>query len=92
MAQQLKGIKITRGPITLGLDRRASVRTWLVALPFVGVLVDITAMWLKNFVSPAYFWLNVPGGLMFGVVFAYVSICALWEMWGGGAVSDGAVS
>jgi hypothetical protein len=40
-------------------------RTWLVVLPFIGVLVDILAMWLKAFVSPAFFWLHVPGGGLF---------------------------
>ena len=50
------------GAITIWLDVASSLRTWLVVLPFIGVLVDILAMWLKAFVSPAFFWLHVPGG------------------------------
>ena len=69
------------GAITIWLDAGSSLRTWLVVLPFVGVLVDILAMWLKAFVSPAFFWLHVPGGGLFAAVFAYVSLRALWEMW-----------
>ena len=69
------------GAITIWLDVGSSLRTWLVVLPFIGVLVDILAMWLKAFVSPVFFWLHVPGGGLFAAVFAYVSLRALWEMW-----------
>lgn len=69
------------GAITIWLDVGSSQRTWLVVLPFIGVLVDILAMWLKAFVSPAFFWLHVPGGGLFAGIFAYVSLRALWEMW-----------
>jgi hypothetical protein len=69
------------GAITIWLDIGSSLRTWLVVLPFIGVQVDILAMWLKAFVSPAFFWLHVPGGGLFAVIFAYVSLRALWEMW-----------
>jgi len=74
-------IFIFMGAITIWLDVSSDVRTWLVVLPFIGVLVDILAMWLKAFVSPAFFWLHVPGGGLFTIVFAYVSLRALWEMW-----------
>ncbi len=69
------------GVITLFLNASAQLRAWLIALPFLGVLVDILAMWLKAFVSPIFFWLHVPGGGLFGIIFGYVSIRALWEMW-----------
>lgn len=69
------------GAITIWLDASSALRSWLVVLPFIGVLVDILAMWLKAFVSPAFFWLHVPGGGLFAAVFAYVSLRALWEMW-----------
>jgi hypothetical protein len=74
-------IFIMMGAITLGLNISSKFRTWLVILPFIGVLIDILAMWLKGFVSPVFFWLHVPGGGIFAVVFFYVSIRALWEMW-----------
>jgi hypothetical protein len=69
------------GAITIWIDVGSAQRTWLVVLPFLGVLVDILAMWLKAFVSPAFFWLHVPGGGLFAAIFAYVSLRALWEMW-----------
>jgi hypothetical protein len=63
------------------LDASSRLRSWLIALPFVGVLVDILAMWLKGFVSPVFFWLHIPGGGVFALIFGYVSLRALWEMW-----------
>lgn len=77
-------IFILMGAITLFLNISTRARTWLVVLPFLGILVDIGAMWLKAFVSPVFFWLHIPGGGVFGVVFFYVSLRALREMWGQG--------
>lgn len=74
-------IFIFMGVISLLLDASPKLRTWLILLPFLGVLIDISAMWLKAFVSPAFFWLHIPGGGVFAVIFAYVSLRALWEMW-----------
>jgi hypothetical protein len=69
------------GVISLLLDASPKLRTWLIVLPFVGVLIDIAAMWLKLFVSPIFFWLHIPGGGIFGLIFIYVSLRAFWEMW-----------
>ncbi|MDX2447580.1 MAG: hypothetical protein QNK29_10360 [Desulfobacterales bacterium] len=74
-------IFIFMGVISLLLDASPKLRTWLIVLPFLGVLIDISAMWLKAFVSPAFFWLHIPGGGVFAVIFGYVSLRALWEMW-----------
>jgi hypothetical protein len=74
-------IFIFMGIITLCLDLPAKTRAWLIVLPFVGVLVDIAAVWLKGYVSPAFFWLHIPGGALFGAILLYVSLRALWEMW-----------
>lgn len=74
-------IFVFMGAITLFLDLPNRTRAWLVGLPFAGVLVDIAAMWLKGYVSPHFFWLHIPGGGVFGIIFAYVSIRALVEMW-----------
>jgi hypothetical protein len=74
-------IFIFMGAISLFLDAGAKFRTWLIVLPFIGVLIDILAMWLKGFVSPVFFWLHLPGGGIFGLIFGYVSLRALWEMW-----------
>ena len=74
-------IFIFMGAITIFLNISVKARTWLVILPFIGVLIDIATMWLKAFISPAFFWLHLPGGGLFGIVFAIVSIRAFWEMW-----------
>ena len=72
------------GGITVFLNYGVRLKTWLVVLPFLGVLVDIAAMWLKGYISPLFFWLHIPGGGLFGLVFCWVSLKALGEMWGGG--------
>ena len=74
-------IFIFMGAITIFLNISIKARTWLVVLPFIGVLIDIATMWLKGYISPAFFWLHIPGGGLFGIVFAIVSIRAFWEMW-----------
>ena len=75
-------IFIFMGVITIFLNISIRARTWLVILPFIGVLVDIAAMWLKGHISPAFFWLHIPGGGLFGITFAIVSARAFWEMSG----------
>ena len=81
-------IFILLGAVTLGLDAGRTLRTWLVVLPFIGVLIDILAMWLKAYVSPAFFWLHLPGGGLFAGIFAYVALRALREMWFGAPSSN----
>lgn len=75
-------IFIFMGAITLLLDLSSKARTWLIVLPFAGVVIDIIAVWLKGFVSPVFFWLHLPGGALFSLIFAYISVRAHWEMWG----------
>ncbi len=74
-------IFIFLGAVTVFLDLPARMRCWLVALPFVGVVVDIAAMWLKAYMSPAFFWLHIPGGGLFTVIFTFVFVRAMKEMW-----------
>ena len=74
-------IFIIMGAITLFLDLGIRTRSWLVVLPFVGVFIDIAAIWLKIYISPVFFWLHIPGGGLFGVVFGIVTIRAMMEMW-----------
>ena len=74
-------IFIFMGAVALFLDLSKNVRALLIALPFVGIWVDIAAMWLKAFVSPTFFWLHMPAGSLFGIVFLFVSLRAFYEMW-----------
>jgi len=53
-------IFIFMGGISLLLDAGATFRARLIVLPFVGVFIHIAAVWLKGFVSPAFFWLHLP--------------------------------
>jgi hypothetical protein len=74
-------IFILLGVVTVFLDISVAARNWLIALPFVGVVVDIAAMWLKAFVSPAFFWLHIPGGGLFAGIFVFIFFRAMGEMW-----------
>ena len=74
-------IFIFMGAVAIFLDVSSAGRTWLVVLPFAGVLIDIAAMWLKAYLTPLFFWLHIPGGGLFGLVFMIVSLRALREMW-----------
>lgn len=74
-------IFIFMGIVALFLNLSVKARTWLIVMPFVGVIIDIAAMWLKVYVSQSFFWLHIPGGGLFGAVFLYVSIRGLIEMW-----------
>jgi hypothetical protein len=75
-------IFIFLGAVTIFLDMTVKAKSWLIALPFAGVVVDIAAMWLKAFVSPVFFWLHVPGGGLFAGIFIFVFFRAMGEMWG----------
>ena len=74
-------IFILMGAVVVFLDMGAGVRAWLVALPFLGIWIDIASMWLKGFFSPAFFWLHIPGGGLFGAIFVFVLARGLYEMW-----------
>jgi hypothetical protein len=74
-------IFIIVGMVTSFLNLSTSARSWLIALPFLGVQVDIASMWLKGYVSENFFWLHLPGGGLFTVIFIYVFSRAFREMW-----------
>jgi hypothetical protein len=74
-------IFIFMGGIAVFLNVRTRWKTLLVVLPFAGILIDISTMWLKGYISPAFFWLHIPGGGLFGIPFFYVSVRAFREMW-----------
>jgi hypothetical protein len=74
-------IFILMGIIVLFLDLGGQVRIWLIVLPFIGVIVDLSAVWLKLFVHPGFFWLHIPGGLLFATVFSVDAVLMLGQMW-----------
>jgi hypothetical protein len=77
----MSAIFILMGIIVLFLDLGKKVRSWLILLPFIGLIIDLASVWLKIFVHPAFFWLHIPGGSLFGVVFIIDVVLILWQMW-----------
>jgi hypothetical protein len=69
------------GAIALFLYLSITARAFLIGLPFIGIWIDIAAMWLKAFVSPGFFWLHAPAGSLFGIIFIFVSFRGIYEMW-----------
>jgi hypothetical protein len=69
------------GLIVLFLDLGVKARAWLIILPFVGVIIDLLSVWLKIFIHPGFFWLHIPGGVLFGAVFIIDTILIIWQMW-----------
>lgn len=77
----MSAIFILMGAIVFFLNLSAVVRTWLIILPFAGIIIDLAAVWLKLFVHPAFFWLHMPGGVLFGIVFTLDVYFILVQMW-----------
>jgi hypothetical protein len=77
----MSAIFILMGMIVLFLDLSIKARIWLIVLPFIGIIIDLVSVWFKLFVHPAFFWLHIPGGTLFGVVFAIDIVLMLWQMW-----------
>lgn len=77
----MSAIFILMGAIVFFLYLSPQARTWLIVLPFVGVIVDLASVWLKVFIHPAFFWLHIPGGMLFGIVFALDTYFILGQMW-----------
>jgi hypothetical protein len=79
----MSGIFIVMGTLVVFLKLSSKARCWLILLPFVGILIDLVSVWLKIFVHPVFFWLHIPGGLMFGIIFMIESVLILQQMWTG---------
>jgi len=77
----MSAIFILMGILVLFLDISQGIKIWLIVLPFLGVIIDLASVWLKLFVDPIFFWLHIPGGVLFGVVFVVDAVLMLWQMW-----------
>jgi hypothetical protein len=53
----------------------------IVALPFVGTLLDIGSMWLTRFVWPGFSVLVVAGGTVFFLGYGLIAARSLYELW-----------
>jgi hypothetical protein len=61
------------------LSERA--KSLVIALPFVGTLIDIGGMWLTRFVWPSFGALVIVGGSLFGLGYLLIAIVSLYELW-----------
>lgn len=77
----MSAIFILMGILVLFLDVSQRIRIWMIVLPFIGVIIDLASVWLKLFVDPIFFWLHIPGGVLFGTVFVLDAVLILWQMW-----------
>jgi hypothetical protein len=63
----------------------SSLREWakalILALPFVGTLIDIGGMWLTRFVWPGLSVLVIAGGSLFALGYTIITVISLWELW-----------
>src|SRR5213594_413749 len=63
----------------------SSLREWakalVLALPFVGTLVDIGGMWLTRFAAPSFSVLVIAGGSLFALGYTLIAVIALYELW-----------
>jgi hypothetical protein len=59
-------------------DRAKSV---VIALPFVGTLIDIGGMWLTRFLWPPLAVLVIVGGSLFALGYVVISLVSLHELW-----------
>jgi hypothetical protein len=53
----------------------------IVALPFVGTILDIGGMWLTRFVWPPLGVLVLLGGSMFALGYCLMTVIAVYELW-----------
>jgi hypothetical protein len=56
-------------------------KTVILALPFVGTLIDIGGMWLTRFVAPSLGVLVIVGGGTFALGYVLIAAIALYDLW-----------
>ena len=57
------------------------IKMLLIALPFVGTLVDIGGMWLTRFASLSFGVLVIAGGTLFALGYVLITLVSLYELW-----------
>lgn len=56
-------------------------KTMILALPFVGTIVDIGGMWLTRFVWPPLSVLVILGGSTFALGYVLITVLSLYDLW-----------
>jgi len=69
------------GLIFLFASVRERLKTLIVALPFVGTLIDIGGMWLTRFASPSLSVLVIAGGSLFALGYVLITVIAFYDLW-----------
>src|SRR5436309_5325534 len=69
------------GLIFLFASLREGTKALIVAMPFVGTLIDIGGMWLTRFVWPPLSVLVIIGGSLFALGYVLVTFISLWQLW-----------
>ncbi len=57
------------------------LKSVILALPFVGTLIDIGGMWLTRFAAPSLSVLVIAGGTIFAAGYTLITLIALYELW-----------
>jgi hypothetical protein len=57
------------------------MKSLILALPFLGTLIDIGGMWLTRFVWPSFAVLVIAGGSIFALGYTLITLIALYELW-----------
>ena len=57
------------------------LKSVILALPFVGTLIDIGGMWLTRFVWAPLSVLVIAGGSLFALGYTLITLIALYELW-----------
>jgi hypothetical protein len=69
------------GSIFLFSSLSEGKKTVILALPFLGTLLDIGGMWLTRFVWPPLSALVIAGGSLFALGYVLIATRSLYEMW-----------
>ena len=69
------------GLIFLLASVREGLKVLIVALPFVGTLMDIGGMWLTRFAWPSLSVLVIAGGSLFALGYVLIVVISLYELW-----------
>jgi len=69
------------GLIFLFVPLREGLKAAIVALPFVGTLVDIGGMWATRFVSPSLSVLVIAGGTLFALGYLLIAALSMHDLW-----------
>lgn len=56
-------------------------KTLILALPFLGTVLDIGGMWLTRFVWPPFSMVVILGGSLFALGYLLITVRSLYEMW-----------